>query len=435
MSPISRRLTAAALSAALLATAACGSSDSHGDSPRGPVQIGQAVPGSALPACAMPGQGPVVLALGLHRNNPNPLAAEDVDVLVDHAVETGSLIGVVVIDGDPKLIGTDTFVPEAENPERLKIEKANFKSRLKNNILAAGPDDPESDPLRGISVAARTAQGGTILVSDSLLGTHGAIDFTVAGMLAAQPEEVVEYLKKTGQLPDLAGAAVILTGAGDLMAPQAPLPDSVRSNVISIWAATISASGASCLSILPRPNNVAPEDTASYPQVSLVAMPQTPVFEGLVSEDPTTAPVVPSSAEANPTSPVKPGPRPTPPSVTLFDDSTYGFNIGSADLRDPDAARNGLGQLASWLTNNPARTVTITGCTAGWGDHDYRVGLSQERARAIKSLLVELGVPEKRLTATGRGSDCPGYVVDQDSEGNLLPGPASQNRKVILTVR
>ena len=66
------------------------------------------------------------------------------------------------------------------------------------------------------------------------------------------------------------------------------------------------------------------------------------------------------------------------------------------------------------------------------GDKNGQDGLSQQRAKAVLDLLVELDVPTDRMTAEGLGSNFPGYVQDHDADGNLIPEAAAANRKVII---
>jgi outer membrane protein OmpA-like peptidoglycan-associated protein len=66
------------------------------------------------------------------------------------------------------------------------------------------------------------------------------------------------------------------------------------------------------------------------------------------------------------------------------------------------------------------------------GTAEYRLRLSQQRANAVRDLLVSLGAPADRIGTQGLGSDFPGYVKDRDAQGNLDPIPAAQNRQVII---
>ena len=52
----------------------------------------------------------------------------------------------------------------------------------------------------------------------------------------------------------------------------------------------------------------------------------------------------------------------------------------------------------------------------------------------MQDLLVALGVDKGAVTVAGTGSDGPYNVADTDTKGNLLPGPATRNRKVVAVL-
>jgi outer membrane protein OmpA-like peptidoglycan-associated protein len=118
------------------------------------------------------------------------------------------------------------------------------------------------------------------------------------------------------------------------------------------------------------------------------------------------------------------------PSVTVLRDGTVGFVPDQAVFRDPAQARVVLADYAREITNG--RRALLTGTTASAGTSEYRLRLSQERANAVRDLLVSLGAPADRIRTRGLGSDFPGYVPDHDPQGNLDPVPAAQNRQVII---
>jgi outer membrane protein OmpA-like peptidoglycan-associated protein len=67
-----------------------------------------------------------------------------------------------------------------------------------------------------------------------------------------------------------------------------------------------------------------------------------------------------------------------------------------------------LKQLGEALKNNElsADNFVVAGHTDGTGDPDYNRELSERRATAVRSYLVqELGVPESHLTAIGYGQE------------------------------
>lgn len=107
---------------------------------------------------------------------------------------------------------------------------------------------------------------------------------------------------------------------------------------------------------------------------------------------------------------------------------------------DPDrhqAPRPPALSRAPWVHGDmPLRAggkrALLTETTASDGTQEYRLGLSQQRANAVRDLLIGLGAPPDLIQTRGLGSDFPGYVPDRDQQGNLDPLPAAQNRQVII---
>jgi outer membrane protein OmpA-like peptidoglycan-associated protein len=121
---------------------------------------------------------------------------------------------------------------------------------------------------------------------------------------------------------------------------------------------------------------------------------------------------------------------PPPPVVDLPDTETH-FLPESANLRDPDATRASLSNLAKRIIAEHD-TVALTGTTARVGPPDGQRDLGLARAEAIKTLLVQLGVPSQQITTHTVGSFWPGYATDHDANGIFLPGPGELNRHVIV---
>ncbi|MDQ5855064.1 MAG: OmpA family protein [Actinomycetota bacterium] len=98
-------------------------------------------------------------------------------------------------------------------------------------------------------------------------------------------------------------------------------------------------------------------------------------------------------------------------------DGTVGFVPDQAVFRDPGQARAVLTDYAREIANG--RRALLTGTTASAGTSEYRLRLSQQRADAVRDLLVSLGAPADRIGTQGLGSDFPGYVKDRDPQGNV----------------
>jgi len=102
------------------------------------------------------------------------------------------------------------------------------------------------------------------------------------------------------------------------------------------------------------------------------------------------------------------------------------FASGSAELNSGGDAH--LGRLAVFLNKYMDRTAVIEGHTDSIGGEDYNLGLSQRRASAVKSYLVNQGIDSSRLSASGKGKDDP--VAD-----NSTATGRQQNRRVEVIIQ
>ena len=101
------------------------------------------------------------------------------------------------------------------------------------------------------------------------------------------------------------------------------------------------------------------------------------------------------------------------------------FAPGKADI-GPGAQRS-IDKLAEFLRAYPRRNVLIEGHTDNLGDADFNIKLSQQRADAVRDLLVARGVAPERIRTKGYGPKFP--VVDNDSAAGR-----QQNRRVEVIV-
>ena len=101
------------------------------------------------------------------------------------------------------------------------------------------------------------------------------------------------------------------------------------------------------------------------------------------------------------------------------------FEFNKSDLK-AGALRN-LYPLVSFLKQNSSREVAIEGHTDGIGSESYNLQLSQRRADAVRSFLVENGITQDRVTARGLGE---GYPV---ASNNTEPG-RQMNRRVEIVI-
>lgn len=101
------------------------------------------------------------------------------------------------------------------------------------------------------------------------------------------------------------------------------------------------------------------------------------------------------------------------------------FDTGRAELK-PGAQRS-IDKLTAFLNDNPERKVQIEGFTDSQGTDDYNLQLSQRRADAVASAIMQAGVDSQRVRARGYGEEFP-------VAGNDNPGSRQRNRRVEVVI-
>lgn len=101
------------------------------------------------------------------------------------------------------------------------------------------------------------------------------------------------------------------------------------------------------------------------------------------------------------------------------------FATGRADLRG--GTPENLTKLAAFLNKYADRSVIIEGHTDSVGSEDSNFGLSERRAGAVKTYLVNQGVAAARVTSVGKGEGVP--VAGNDSATGR-----QQNRRVEVII-
>ena len=101
------------------------------------------------------------------------------------------------------------------------------------------------------------------------------------------------------------------------------------------------------------------------------------------------------------------------------------FDVGQATLRP--GAVNEIVRLASFLNENPARTVRIEGHTDSTGSQTTNLVLSERRAEAVANARVAAGIDRRRMTTQALG---PAFPV----ASNATAAGRQQNRRVELVI-
>lgn len=101
------------------------------------------------------------------------------------------------------------------------------------------------------------------------------------------------------------------------------------------------------------------------------------------------------------------------------------FAVGETELL-PSAEQN-LDDVIELLESEPDKSIRIEGHTDSTGPAALNLRLSEERARAVRDALVELGIDASRLNAVGMGEDFP-IATNTTEEGR------ARNRRVDVIV-
>lgn len=88
------------------------------------------------------------------------------------------------------------------------------------------------------------------------------------------------------------------------------------------------------------------------------------------------------------------------------------FTTGRADLKA--GGTSNLNKLVVFLNQYPQRSVVIEGHTDNVGSDDSNQRLSERRADAVKSYLMQQGIASQRLVASGKGEHQPIAANDSD---------------------
>lgn len=101
------------------------------------------------------------------------------------------------------------------------------------------------------------------------------------------------------------------------------------------------------------------------------------------------------------------------------------FETGEAELKAASLAN--LSRLVEVVEQYPDRNVSIEGHTDSVGSEAFNLGLSQQRADAVRGALIDAGVSGVRLKAVGLGEEFP--VADNDTDFGR-----QQNRRVEIII-
>jgi peptidoglycan-associated lipoprotein len=144
------------------------------------------------------------------------------------------------------------------------------------------------------------------------------------------------------------------------------------------------------------------------------------------------APPPPAAAPAPPPAPPPPPPPAPPPAAPkplseeeIFAGKTLDqlnaerplgdvfFDLDESVIRED--ARGPLQKNADWMKRWSATRIMVEGHADERGSAEYNLALGERRANAVRAYLVNLGIPENRITITSKGKEAPFCTESSES--------------------
>lgn len=400
-----KRLTGIALTlvlSLLLTLAGCGSGGGETT----------ALPQAAAGTLSLSSDQPVHLAVvaGEAANSPaHDYTGEALSTLLITLCRQGGHLTLVEADGAPYLLyseavaAPDASLTENKQDQIVQAQVTQAAAFLTENAV---PKTAEVDFVAALDLAARSLQGQggsrVLYAAFNGLSTAGPMDFT-QNLLRADPTAVADALEAQGNLVDLSGVHVVLTGLGDVAGEQAPLTLSAKENLQAIWQEYFTRCGAASVTF-PGEYSTGQARTDA-PAVSPVPVLQDEPLSFLAQEG-----------------------------GLVLDETSLQFVGDKAVYLDEADAQQTLAPVAEALQAAPEKRILIVGTTASLpGQEAACQALSQARAETVQATLIGLGVSPAQLTTLGLGFDRdPWHIDDLGPDGRQVEANARLNRKVVL---
>lgn len=339
-------------------------------------------------------------------------------LILDEVVDTIAKFGfvsVISVDGTPSLITADSYdIPDQYKkaaPTKLHADAENKAHNLMMQISGVKADDPEVDTLEAIRIAVRSFASAperaqkTIIIVDTGWSTTGLMNFG-NNLINAEPEAIADMLLEKQAIPNLEGITIVWQQLEDVASPQQELSPSQSLALEATWRAVIESGGGTFICSETVPNSGVIGD--GLPGVSTIELQEeSPVFfdEEIISK-----------AGMSFEEPV------------IFGEEKIRFKGDSNEYDNPTSAKASIEPVAEYMVENPEFNLLLIGTTAGDDDSEFAQELSYERANAVRTSLVDMGIDDERIKVIGQGSHDKWHIYGAGTTGEL----AAQNRKVVM---
>lgn len=352
----------------------------------------------------------VSMVLGVHSNtNILPLESEGItSALFDSCYYHGN-VNFVTCEGIPRVFYS-TEIPESKvnglSKNKKKMIAENYVNQLKMILKDALPMTEEVDTLKSINQAVKClkdSEGRKFLyIFDSGIQTTGYLDLR-KGYLNVETESIIEALKSENALPDLEGIDVVWYFLGETALPQKSLSENQKTLLREMWKAVLEAGNAHSVEFKEIPStNIAYQE---LPKVSVIQAEEENLE--VVEEKKLIKKIV-------------------------LDSRQLEFVGDKAEFVSKERAKEVLSDLADTMNRYEDKKILVIGTTASGKNQEFLQKLSDDRANAVKNLLISMEVSEKRILTLGLATHDPWHLNDLDENGHQIEHISAQNRKVVI---
>ena len=375
----------------------------------------------------------VVVILGRHAN-ANAFGDVYFDEGLRKSIEDtvyGGYIGVVIGDGNPRVIERFDFFKADATTERARTLQVNSDTNLVLNYLRdenIRAEEPENDLLKAIQEACKllnvfedkarnegkTIKNKQVIILDNGIVTKGDMHFLMRGINRINFREIAaledfvsgltEELYTDKLIPDFSGVDIVFIGLGDVANPQEVLSNSIKDGLKNIWTAIFNKGNANRVDFKDYPRGTKPDeyltDNTGFPYVTPIR------FERFINRN---EEIIVYSDE-----------------VSFVANSASYINQENAEL----VLRSYTELLNSYLRQSGTK-IYVVGSVAEYPRGEQSIDLSTRRAMTVKDTLVKFGLPEDRLEAFGLGILYPDRE-DEWLNNDFIEEIARNNRKVVL---
>lgn len=379
---------------------------------------------------SMPEKTNVSIIISPTANEPSPNVSLAQDIIYE-ASYSYAFRNVIVDDGLPfEAVNGD--LTHTEHDEHLsesnkKIDAQAYTKKFIESANEVSAVSSEKDTVKAIKMAADSLNGldgkKTIVFVDNGISTTGNVAFET--FIGFDAQGSLENINE-GILPNLKGINVIWYDFGSTLQPQQSLSSNDMVELQKFWTGYLEKAGASDVIIK---NAISTNDELTIndlPPVSTVEV--STEKQWIVTKDVTDVNNEVENASDDKKNDIV--------STALddgvkIDETMLYFEPESSVIANKEAAVELLKPTADFLIST-SQEIVILGTTATVPTSpDKCVNFSLQRANAVKSLFIELGVAESQINCKGLGYDNEFHIPDSDRNGNLNEN-APKNRAVLI---